>query len=83
MLASRHGKAKRRAYRACALSRDNISDPNNLVYGDSRAANRKSLRLKASYIYRVKYGVSLTFFKITGSTDSVACAGSVALTRQR
>ncbi|SAL79737.1 cytochrome C [Caballeronia telluris] len=56
--------------------RENISDPNNLVYGDSQSANLKSLRLKASYIYQAKYGVSLSFFNVTGSTDTVAYAGS-------
>jgi hypothetical protein len=56
--------------------RENISDPNNLVYGDSQSANLKSLRLKASYIYQAKYGVSFSFFNITGSTDSVAYANS-------
>lgn len=56
--------------------RENISDPNNLVFGDSQSANLKSLRLKASYIYQAKYGASLSFFNITGSPDSVAYAGS-------
>ncbi|WP_233888964.1 cytochrome C [Paraburkholderia flagellata] len=56
--------------------RENISDPNNLVYGDSKSANLGSLRLKLSYIYQAKYGVSLSFFNVTGSRDSVAYPGS-------
>lgn len=56
--------------------RENISDPNNLVFGDSAAASLKSLRLKLSYIYQARYGVSLSFFNITGSPDSAAYAGS-------
>ncbi|TDN62046.1 cytochrome C [Paraburkholderia sp. BL10I2N1] len=55
---------------------ENISDQNNFVYGDSQSANLKSLRLKASYIYQNKYGVSLSFFNVTGSPDSVAYASS-------
>ncbi|CAE6804354.1 hypothetical protein R75461_05344 [Paraburkholderia nemoris] len=55
---------------------ENISDPNNFVLGDSQSANLKSMLLKMSYIYQAKYGVSLAFFNVTGSTDSVAYAGS-------
>ncbi|MGF6545487.1 cytochrome C [Paraburkholderia youngii] len=55
---------------------ENISDPNNLVFGNSQSANLNSLRLKASYIYQAKYGVSLSFFNVTGTADSVAYAGS-------
>lgn len=56
--------------------RENISDPNNLVFGDSQSANLKSLHLKASYVYQAKYGASFSFFNITGSPDSVAYASS-------
>jgi len=55
---------------------ENISDPNNFVLGDSQSANLKSMLLKMSYIYQAKYGVSLAFFNVTGSTDSVAYASS-------
>jgi hypothetical protein len=58
--------------------RENISDPNNLVYGDNKSANLKSLRLKVSYIYQARYGASLSFFNITGSHDSAAYAGSAS-----
>ncbi|GAB3626148.1 hypothetical protein GCM10027419_09960 [Pandoraea terrae] len=56
--------------------RENIDDPNNLVFGDTTSANLNSLRLKASYIYNAKYGVSLSYFNISGTSDSVAYAGS-------
>ncbi|WP_321937697.1 cytochrome C [Paraburkholderia sp. J8-2] len=56
--------------------RENIHDPNNFVLGDSTSGNLNSLRLKASYVYQNKYGISLSFFNTTGSPDSVAYAGS-------
>jgi hypothetical protein len=58
--------------------RENIHDPNNLVFGDSTSANLNTLRLKASYVYQAKYGVSLSFFNTTGSTDSAAYANSAS-----
>jgi len=56
--------------------RENIHDPNNFVVSDNTAANLNSLRLKASYIYQAKYGVSLSFFNTTGTADSTAYAAS-------
>lgn len=56
--------------------KENIRDAQNFVFGDSQAANLGSLRVKASYIYQAKYGVSLSFFNVTGSPDSVAYASS-------
>jgi hypothetical protein len=56
--------------------RENIHDPNNFVLGDSTSGNLNSLRLKASYVYQAKYGVSLSFFNTTGSSDSVAYGSS-------
>ncbi|WP_341316737.1 cytochrome C [Paraburkholderia sp. IMGN_8] len=56
--------------------RENIHDPNNFVLGDSTAGNLNTLRLKASYVYQSKYGVSLSFFNTTGSPDSAAYSGS-------
>lgn len=58
------------------IVKENISDPQNFVFGDSKSANLTSLRLKASYIYQAKYGASVSFFNITGSSDSVAYASS-------
>ncbi|WP_258187655.1 cytochrome C [Trinickia symbiotica] len=58
--------------------RENISDPNNLVFGDSKSANLKSLRVKLSYVYQAKYGVSFSFFNVTGSRDSTAYSGSAS-----
>lgn len=56
--------------------KENIHDPNNFVFSDSTSANLNSLRLKASYTYQAKYGVSLSFFNTTGSMDSAAYAAS-------
>ena len=56
--------------------RQNIHDPNNLVLGDSTSGNLNLLRLKASYVYQAKYGISLSFFNTTGSPDSVAYSAS-------
>ena len=56
--------------------RENIHDPNNFVLGDGTAARLDSLRLKASYIYQNKYGVSLSFFNTTGTADSTLYSGS-------
>ncbi|WP_207005013.1 cytochrome C [Trinickia mobilis] len=56
--------------------RENIHDPNNFVLGDNTAANLDSLRLKASYVYQNKYGVSLSFFNTTGTPDSVHYSAS-------
>ncbi len=56
--------------------KENIGDAQNFVIGDSQSATLGSLRLKASYIYQSKYGVSLSFFNVTGSADSVAYASS-------
>lgn len=56
--------------------RENIHDPNNFVLSDNTAANLNSLRLKASYIYQNKYGVSLSFFNTTGTPDSTLYAAS-------
>ncbi|MDN7904564.1 cytochrome C [Burkholderia diffusa] len=56
--------------------RENIHDPNNFVLGDGTSANLNSLRLKASYIYQNKYGVSLSFFNTTGTPDSAMYSGS-------
>lgn len=58
--------------------RENIHDPHNLAFGASTSANLKSLRLKFSYIYRARYGASLSFFNVTGSRDSTAYAGSAS-----
>jgi len=55
---------------------ENISDPNNLVLGDSQSASLNSLRLKVSYIYQARYGISLSYFNVTGSTDSAAYGSS-------
>jgi hypothetical protein len=56
--------------------KENIGDAQNFVFGDNKSANLGSLRRKASYIYQAKYGVSLSFFNVTGSADSVAYASS-------
>ncbi|PMS35594.1 hypothetical protein B0G57_101617 [Trinickia symbiotica] len=56
--------------------KENVGDAQNFVFGDSQSANLGSLRLKASYIYQAKYGVSLSFFNVTGSADSVTYASS-------
>ncbi|MGU7769083.1 cytochrome C [Burkholderia sp. MR1-5-21] len=56
--------------------RENIHDPNNFTLGDNTAANLNSLRLKASYIFQAKYGVSLSFFNTTGTPDSVHYSAS-------
>jgi hypothetical protein len=58
--------------------RENIHDPHNLVFGDNTSANLKSLRLKFSYIYRARYGASLSFFNVTGSRDSTAYSSSAS-----
>ena len=57
--------------------RERISDPQNLVLGDSPSATLRSFRSKVSYVYRSKYGASLSFFNVNGSGDSVAFAGGV------
>lgn len=56
--------------------RENIHDPDNLVLGDSTSGNLNTLRLKASYVYQSKYGISLSFFNTTGSPDSAAYGSS-------
>lgn len=56
--------------------RENIHDPNNFIVSDNTSANLNSLRLKASYVYQAKYGVSLSFFNTTGTADSTAYAAS-------
>jgi hypothetical protein len=58
--------------------RENIHDANNFVFSDSTSANLNSLRLKVSYTYQAKYGVSLSFFNTTGSSDSAAYSSSAS-----
>lgn len=55
--------------------KERISDPANLTLADSNAATLKSLRAKISYAYASKYGISLSVFDVSGSTDSAAFAG--------
>jgi hypothetical protein len=55
--------------------RERISDPGNLVLADSTAATLRSFRSKVSYVFRAKYGASLSFFDVNGSSDSGAFAG--------
>lgn len=56
--------------------RENIHDPNNFVLSDNASGNLNTLRLKASYVYQSKYGISMSFFNTTGSGDSAAYASS-------
>jgi hypothetical protein len=58
--------------------RERISDPGNLVLADGTAANLRTFRSKLSYVYRAKYGASLSYFNVTGSTDSGAFAGGTS-----
>jgi hypothetical protein len=57
--------------------RERISDPQNLVLADDTSATLRSFRAKVSYVYESKYGASLSFFNVDGSSDSVAFAGGL------
>ena len=50
--------------------RENITDNNNIVYGNS-TNNLNSITLKASYVYDAKYGVGLGYQNVSGSADVV------------
>ena len=56
---------------------ERISDPENLVLADGTSAKLRTFRSKISYVYRSKYGASLSYFNVTGSADSAAFAGGV------
>jgi hypothetical protein len=57
--------------------RERISDPQNLVLADGTSATLRSFRAKGSYVYLARYGASLSFFDIGGSSDSAAFAGGL------
>jgi hypothetical protein len=58
---------------------EDIHDPNNFVFSDSTSGHLDSLRLKVSYVYLSKYGISLSFFNTTGSPDSSTYSASANL----
>lgn len=49
---------------------ERISDPNNLALLDQTSASLNSFRAKASLIYQARFGASLSFFNVSGTSDS-------------
>ncbi len=57
---------------------ETIDDQTGLTYSDG-SASLNTLLVKAGYVYREKYGASLTYRNVTGSSDSTAYAAGTSL----
>jgi hypothetical protein len=57
---------------------ETIDDASGLAYSDG-AATLKTLLAKAGYVYRDKYGASLTYRNVSGSADTTAYAAGTSL----